>query len=167
MDGEFIISEQALKVIMADLLKEDTPKPPYKIDKKKGEGKASKLELEYRQHLMDRYNILANGILDAFKKLEGNEFKSKVRTLTDSYIRDSQTIVNEYIPKIWEDRREYAKDKVRELGVEPAKDKQNPEVLQALLEWQRFMMEKNGETVYLNSISKMLGKNYFVVTYAK
>ena len=114
--ADFIIGEEALKVIMADLLKQETP--PYKVDKKKGEGKASKLELEYRQHLMDRYNILANGILDAFKKLDGNEFKSKVRTLVDSYIRDSQLIVNEYIPKIWEDRREYAKEKVRERIVD-------------------------------------------------
>lgn len=167
--ADFLISEKDLQSIIGDLTERKTtyPEPPYKVDKSKGEGKASKLELEYRQELLDRYNTYALGVLDAFKKYDGAEFKNKVRTLADTYIRETGHIVDDYIPTIWESKQEVARKKVEELGIPVGEVEKNPEVEKALIEWQKFSMEKIGETVYLNAVNKMLGKNYFKVAYAR
>lgn len=165
------ISERDLKAIMGDIVKGGEggfDEPPFKVDKAKGEGKASKLELEYREALITKYNDLSSKILKAFKEEKDPVgFKKKSRTLVDTYIRETKLVVDNYIPKIWKDRQDYAIEKVEELISQTPQPKDNPEILVALVEWQKFNIERTGELVYLNSVNKSLGKDYFVKAYGR
>lgn len=149
------------------LKKADETKNKFKLDPKKGEGRPSKLEMEYTNKLKDLYKPVD----EVIKKLKDNEltdaiFITEFNNCIDDYIKEAQNIVCEYIPKIYEGMKEVGLNKLKELDIEPSNN-ENPEILEALVVWQKNAVEKHAEILRQNVTDKIYGKNYFVTTYAK
>lgn len=142
--------------------------PTFKADKTKGEGKASKKELAFRQELLDRLKEC----YDSFKPIINNKNISveakiaKLKTITDRYAEDSKKTVRKNIPEIWEIASNIAVKKLKELGIEPVDHKQTKQdAYNSFIKWQLFKVEQNAEYLRLDLTNKLYGKNYFEITY--
>jgi|GEM_PF-3721157 len=142
------------------LTKASTNDPNFKIDTEMGEGKATKDEKQYRQDLQD----LIKQVWDKKDKLNDSKVKELIDNLFINEDSEGKQLVTEFITDIYTTNAESMVDKLRELGIKKKVPK-NSEVLDALLAWQQFAVEKVGMELYYGIMNQRLGKTYFQVAY--
>lgn len=167
--------EKALKLVdeTIDTIQNNTANksekydPDFKPDINKGEGKASKLEIEYRSKIKGLYEPV-NDVIIKIKdnEITPKEWEDKFNKAVDTYITKAQEAVEKYIPLIWDEKKSIGLKKLKELEIKPVDNKLSPEIMDALIEWQKYAVKKNAEILRLNILNKVYGKTYFVKAYA-
>ena len=142
--------------------------PTFKVDKKKGEGKASKTELALRQELL-------NALEDAYKEFKNVGYKlpfekrlSMIKPITDKYATKTKEIIKRNIPLIRQEGNEigYKLLDDNQIGYDKKETTKN-EAFDIYLQWKIFQMEMNAEYLRLDLTNKMYGNQYNKVAYGK
>jgi hypothetical protein len=117
--GNVMIDEGILDIFLDTLIKHQLIKPEdlenlktkavkdrlsFEADETIGEGSASEEELAYRQQLLDLLKELYDDVIDIINSNKEPLKKIKqIDNLIDIFIDEGQDIVNEVIPKTWDD----------------------------------------------------------------
>lgn len=168
LDQTIKITDDTINNLENQIKAEKTGKPElnYKADRNKGEGRATDAEAEYTTKIKELYKPIEK-ILDKVdnKKPTDEKLIKDFNTAIDEQIEASEEIVEEYIPKIWEEKRQVGQKKREDLKLKPVKNDFSPKVKDALIEWQKMNIKKDMEILRWTILNKFYGKNYFVIAY--
>jgi hypothetical protein len=151
-------------------IKQTSKIPSFKVDKFKGEGKATKEELELRQLFLDaekdaylKFQAIKNN-----KSINVHEKIKQIKPITDEFKIDCQKVVKKFIPLIWNKSQDRIVERMKDFGIDASGNKgKNEEVYNALIEWKLFQAEQNSEYLRMDLTSKLLGNNYHRLAYGR
>jgi hypothetical protein len=160
LDSLIMATEMTLEDFLDLDLKQTTDEPTFKINKKMGEGEATKPEKEYRQSLQD----LIKQVWDKQDKLNDSKLKNLIDNLFVDMDSEGKELATDFINEVYTTNAETMVKKLKELGIKKKIPKTST-VLDALITWQCFAVEKMGVELYYGIVNQRLGKQYFEAAY--
>ncbi len=165
---KFSITEKALDELIGAAVVNVAPaeKPTFKVDKNVGEGNPSQPEVNYRQDLLDSLKKLYQNTSKTLNKsIPNNEKIEEINSAIDDYIKEAQEKAVNHVKTIFNDNLQNGKDAIKKLKL-PLKDDFNSDtVLDALIDFQKFAIQKNAEQIRNNLINNIYMNSYVGVAY--
>lgn len=164
LKGKAVLDKDFYHSLLFDagvITKAATPGAPnFKVDKNIGEGIATKEEVKYRQDLKN----LIKKVWDGKDDLNDSEVKELIDKLFIDEHSEGKELAESFITFTYTKNAETMIRKLKKLKINKKMPKKS-DVLDALVDWQCFAVEKIGVMLYYGIIGERKGTVYYEAAY--